>query len=225
MRIILFIIGLLPGVISYSQNHSYNIVYKLRYENQVLMAVSKKVKSPIGFSSLVFNDSMAYWYWMKDNKDPMKNNKAYGSKVLYHALLCNKNSRIFYNAMPETSGHPTCYIPDSIRLKEWSFSEDTKQILGYECKKAYWVNEYLKDSASVKIWQSDSTIVWYAEKIKVPFGPFEYFGLPGLILEVLDWNRLGVHFTAINLEPDIFTIAIPPNIPVLTGAEYNKWKR
>lgn len=62
---------------------------------------------------------------------------------------------------------------DSIKTRlKWKIHNDTKTILGYNARKAT-----LEDSLS-------TTTVWFVPKIPIPTGPAEFWGLPGLIIEV-----------------------------------------
>lgn len=53
---------------------------------------------------------------------------------------------------------------------EWVLTDETKVISGMSCKKAVSKN---KDMLLT---------VWYTDKVPVPYGPVNYFGLPGLVI-------------------------------------------
>src|SRR5690606_4733493 len=66
---------------------------------------------------------------------------------------------------------------DSLKKWKWEITNETKTILGYEVRKAITEDEY-------------STITaWYSPKIPVFNGPAEFWGLPGLILEVVQESK------------------------------------
>jgi len=55
----------------------------------------------------------------------------------------------------------------------WKLEDETRKIQGYICKKAFYTDENEKEITA-----------WYTEAIRVPIGPENFFGLPGLILEI-----------------------------------------
>lgn len=68
--------------------------------------------------------------------------------------------------------------PDSAPSLKWDFcSEDIDTIMGYECHKA--TTEFAGRSYTA----------WFAPEIPLPFGPYKFGGLPGLILKIEDGER------------------------------------
>lgn len=68
---------------------------------------------------------------------------------------------------------------DSENELDWKIHSETKQIMGFNVRKA---------TSSVEIKFSESKFkdveVWFTSEIPCSFGPANYYGLPGLILEV-----------------------------------------
>ena len=76
---------------------------------------------------------------------------------------------------------------DSVPSLEWSFSaEETDTILDYECRKA--TTEFAGRNYTA----------WFTPEIPLPFGPYKFGGLPGLILKIEDaesqfvWEAKGI---------------------------------
>jgi GLPGLI family protein len=65
----------------------------------------------------------------------------------------------------------TYLINDTIRKFEWKLTGETREIAGFECKKAV-----------TKICDSVYIVAFYTDKIMVSSGPESFGGLPGLIL-------------------------------------------
>lgn len=79
-------------------------------------------------------------------------------------------------------------IEDSLHHISWKLEDDTKTVLGYNCKKA-----------SGKTERGSDVIAWYTEEIPMSSGPESFNGLPGMILQV-DINKEEFLITAVNLE-------------------------
>ena len=65
------------------------------------------------------------------------------------------------------------YKEDKIK-PSWIIDKDTQTICGYLCKKA------------VTTFRGRNYTAWYTEQIPISDGPWKFWGLPGLILKVLD---------------------------------------
>ena len=73
---------------------------------------------------------------------------------------------------------PFLVYSDSIPTLKWDFSgEDNDTIMGYECRKA--TTEFAGRQYTA----------WFAPEIPLPFGPYKFGGLPGLILKIEDGER------------------------------------
>lgn len=138
-------------------------------------------------------------------------------------------------------------VKDELKKLDWKMGTETKQIGQYLCFKATaikTVDEFdwrsmrrrNNDDAEKKV---DSTktnspidevevpktievTAWYTPQISVNQGPGEYWGLPGLILEV-NADRTTILCTKIVLNPaDKEEIKVPSKGQKVTQAEYNK---
>ncbi|MDB5211688.1 MAG: hypothetical protein JWQ30_2515 [Sediminibacterium sp.] len=65
----------------------------------------------------------------------------------------------------------TYVIKDSLRNLEWRITDETREIAGFECRKAV-----------TKICDSVYVVAFYTDQIAVSSGPESFGGLPGLIL-------------------------------------------
>lgn len=73
---------------------------------------------------------------------------------------------------------PFLVYSDSIPTLKWDFSgEDNDTIMGYECRKA--TTEFAGRQYAA----------WFAPEIPLPFGPYKFGDLPGLILKIEDEER------------------------------------
>lgn len=61
---------------------------------------------------------------------------------------------------------------------DWKFTDGTETVCGYECRKA-------TGSYGGRQWT-----VWYTEEIPVPYGPWKFAGLPGLVMKAVDSENI-----------------------------------
>ncbi|PHR71406.1 MAG: hypothetical protein COA67_06795 [Lutibacter sp.] len=80
-------------------------------------------------------------------------------------------------------------ISKKIDVRDWELVNETKKIGKYLCYKA-------KRIVTIITRQGDKDVnqtVWYSPEIPISFGPKEFVGFPGLVLQVLDGN---IQYTA-----------------------------
>src|SRR5690606_14336730 len=110
------------------------------------------------------------------------------------------------------------YISESIPEYNWEIQKDTKEILGYEVRKA------------VCTFNNKGLTAWYAPKLPYSNGPKLVGGLPGLILE-LETDNIGedkaTHiFTAKSIKvksksSKLDKFGPKKNSKIMTRAEFN----
>ena len=108
-----------------------------------------------------------------------------GSDVYYKNIKENR-----YTNKTEISGK-IFLIKDTLNVNKWKLVNETKYIGEYACFKAFFEEEHetktiTEEGKIENVTKQRTTIVWYTPQIPVSNGPENYFGLPGLILEVND---------------------------------------
>ena len=114
----------------------------------------------------------------------------------------NKGSDFFYNKK-DTFYFRHIFLGEALLVKEdkhqwnWELHKDTKQIGGFACQKAI-IN-----------FRGRNYTAWFTNEIPVPFGPWKFQGLSGLILEVYDTDKV-FHITTskIKIDKDVDYCAI-----------------
>lgn len=139
-------------------------------------------------------------------------------------------------------------IKDDLKKLDWQMTNETKQIGQYMCFKAIAIKEVdefdwrsmrrrneEKDAQKetdttntktvvedIEIPKSIEVVAWYTPQIPVNQGPGEYWGLPGLILEI-NADRTTILCTKIVLNPaEKEEIVVPSKGKEITQEEYNK---
>ena len=80
-------------------------------------------------------------------------------------------------------------IEDSIKIKAWKMTGETRKILNYDCMKATF-----NDTA-----RKQNLVVWFTDGIELPGGPGSMGSLPGMILAA-DMNDGEMAWTATKVE-------------------------
>lgn len=131
-------------------------------------------------------------------------------------------------------------IKEEMEIPKWEMSTETKKIGNYTCYKATMVKvdksidfgsifgrrgNNAKDSTDVKKEYDVKTLAvtaWYTPQIPVSAGPADYWGLPGLILE-LNAGRTTILCTELIINPEnAIEIEKPTKGDKVNREEYNK---
>ncbi|MDX8554537.1 GLPGLI family protein [Tenacibaculum sp. 1B UA] len=113
-----------------------------------------------------------------------------GTDVLYKNI---KDKR--YVNKTEISGK-RFLIKDKLENFDWKMTGETKNIGNYTCYKATKKRKETRTSMSMTDGETEEkkeevtieTVAWYTPEIPISNGPGQFWGLPGLILEVQDGN-------------------------------------
>ena len=119
-------------------------------------------------------------------------------------------------------------IEDSLQKPEWILEKETKNIGNYTCFKATRSREVKEQQLTsesdslVEVTKLVTTIAWYTLDIPLQHGPSDYWGLPGLILQVEDGD-LTILCSKIVLNPtEEITIEAPKKGKKVSEAAFEK---
>lgn len=176
---------------------SAQVTYSIYYEHKVKYFQNNFELVRKTNSRLVFNDSASFYYFITpEQRDKFKKSKAVGDKLIHHGLFYNKNTAKFYHEV--TWPKPNNYMTEmKIPYHNWIFTKEEKEILNYKCYNAREANS-----------NGDTLSVWYTTEIKNIFGPMRYFGLPGVVLAIDNYNGGGT-IKAISVDTNTVTLATP----------------
>jgi GLPGLI family protein len=68
-------------------------------------------------------------------------------------------------------------IEDTLKTERWKFGTETKTIMGYECKQAYYTDETNPD-------KKREVTAWFTDQLPLNLGPERFLSLPGTVLAV-----------------------------------------
>ncbi len=124
-------------------------------------------------------------------------------------------------------------VKDALQPIEWKMGSETKQIGGYTCFKAtavlpaaelQWFNFSWNDLRNSQTGNDDIELTeieaWYTLQIPVKHGPAEFWGLPGLILEVSAGNTTMLCSEIVINPKERREIAPPDKGKIITKKDY-----
>lgn len=121
-------------------------------------------------------------------------------------------------------------IDDELEDREWKMTGKTKKIGNYTAQEAIYQNIREvqtfamsdEEKTTETVMDTVNITVWFTPEIPVPHGPEEYWGLPGLILE-LDDGQVTYLCTRVELNPTkAVEIEIPKKGKKISAEEFEK---
>lgn len=134
--------------------------------------------------SLSFNENKSVYRLEKENAD---NKYLWGGKPSETDNII-KDVQYQKVSIQREVYERTYLVQDSIRQLDWRITDETRDIAGFECRKAV-----------TKICDSVYVVAFYTDQIPVSSGPESFGGLPGMILG-LAVPRLAMTWFATKLE-------------------------
>lgn len=160
-------------------------------------AIMESMMKPSYYKLTLGNNESLFSFEEKIQNDQPKEKggvvvESYGSGrgIFYKNISENKSLRT------ESAFGKNFLISKELKKYNWEISKDSKEILGYEVRKAVAVID-----------STTTAVAWYAPKLPYKNGPSDYQGLPGLILELEEINTHGggvekLVYTAQNIQVD-----------------------
>lgn len=173
------------GRIEYERKTNQHRSLEGEGENEWVKEIKKSIPKFVSdVFELNFTADRAVYKLARENADNkyLWNAKPSESDVLIQDLA-NKKVSIQRDVFEQTY-----LIQDSARNLEWRITEETRDIAGFECRKAV-----------TKICDSVYIVAFYTDQILVSSGPESFGGLPGMILG-LAVPRLAITWFATKVE-------------------------
>ncbi len=136
----------------------------------------------VGTNGLVFDDYIEYkrdsliWNaakWKLPATNTINLGLAYGRPLISFtsAIIFGRNIHIF---QPNLGSSLRARYEEAVPKLDWQITSEEKEIGGYKSQKA-------TVSYRGRVWTA-----WFTEELPMPYGPYIFGGLPGLILELRD---------------------------------------
>ncbi|RCR68014.1 GLPGLI family protein [Larkinella punicea] len=180
----------MEGVVTYDRTQDYvKIMSRMTFlsldQKERMKATNKNYSSRPTQMVLYFNEDQSLYtneseYWRSENGQWSYRNSDY---IIRRDFKQETKSDVI-----EMLGR-TYLIDDSLKTPQWKILNQLKDIAGHICMKA-------ETEDPIK---QQKVVAWFAQDIPVSAGPEQYFGLPGLILE-LDLNDGDAVVTASKIE-------------------------
>jgi len=166
---------------------------------------------------LEFNSYQSAFYHLEDlSNDELKEGPIY--QMASMRFTCDFSYFLDINRDKEFfKKNDGAVIENIYSQKNWKITTETKKIDQYLCYKALYEYEYLARDKKMK---TRIITAWFAPSLPFSFGPKNYNGLPGLILELQDWDT-----TFLTTKIEISEKEIEINFPkgkTVTQEEYDK---
>lgn len=110
------------------------------------------------------------------------------------------------------------YVGLSVKNLQWVLTKESKVINGYPCFKATATYSFISHKGNA----TKNIVAWYAPGIAVHYGPKNYVGLPGLIVELAEGPFLYQMKSITFNIPDLKILEKSPEATIFTQKEFNE---
>jgi len=208
------------GEIIYGQKmHDTTIINVKKIPDNVLGTIKNKILSLKENSERInyklrFDDSLSVFKAEKimdiDNQESINNT----------ILAADANGDWYTNLESNVSVRSFKFLDQKILIKytkveDWIVTSERKNINGYNCFKAI-RKKSLDNGKEIEV------IAWFTNEIPLNLGPKNYFGLPGLIIELIE-NKFTFYLKNIKFKSSKKNIETPNDGKVLSEIEFKDY--
>ena len=181
-KITLLFNTLLFTTLCFSQNKSGLITYDIKYPNEnknsnwveTRMYFNDTLSISTAFSTKFYKNTKE---GIEQDGEGLRVNFKYGDEK-GEIIHRNFKTESIVLRFPKTTAFDEFTVDDNWLKIDWKIQEDTISIGNFKCKKA------------IGDFRGRSYIVWFTEEIPLPYGPWKLYGLPGLILQAEDTEKM-----------------------------------
>lgn len=179
------------GKITYERKT--NLHKRMKHWEDVKEWIKESDKIKIEDFELIFNDTVAYF---KPVESELRDNFEWATSKNTTYQNVNTNTKITYKKI----WGEEFILKDSLSKRVWKITDGQRNIAGYNCRKAVWVEN---DSSRI--------YAWYADDIIPSFGPESFNGLPGTILGLATEDGGTIYFAkkVEVIKPSAIALSLP----------------
>ena len=169
------------GSVSYQIHLNFNLNSKNQSNNEYLKSLVEESKH-LQFQ-LDFNSTQSHFYFQNNMKKEVENNQ--NEKII--SIMVANGDYYFDKATQKViiQNNENILLSRDYSPSPWLITEESKMIDSYICYKAT-CTEMFKNRDGIE--KSREIVAWFAPSLPYSFGPKQFNGLPGLILEITDNN-------------------------------------
>ena len=176
----------------FSQSNAGKIVYSIHISADEKVLKSEKVGKLYMDMSKSAADQMYVLSFKEWKSSFLKAEKLNAAKDKYEETVSKLASVMFTNddnyyydfvnryAIIETNG---ALVKEAVKDVNWEITSENKIIGGIVCYKASIQLEYLARDNKIK---SNNIVAWFAPSLPYSYGPKDFYGLPGLIVQLTE---------------------------------------
>jgi len=179
------------GKITYERKT--NLYKRMKHWDGVKEWIKESDKIKIEDFELLFNDTVCLF---KPIESDLRDNFEWAtSKNMTYQNKSNNTKTTYKKIWGEEF-----ILKDSLSKRVWKITEGQRNIAGYSCRKAIWVEN---DSSRI--------YAWYTDDILPDFGPESFNGLPGVILGLATEDGGTIYFAkkVEIIKPTALALALP----------------
>jgi len=179
------------GKITYERKT--NLYKRFRHWEDVKEWIKESNKIKVDEFELYFTDTVSVF---KPVENDYREDFEWATNKSTSYQFLHQNTRLCF----KTIWGEEIFLKDSLSVRKWKITESMRNIAGYACRKAIWVEN---DSSRI--------YAWYTDEIAASTGPESFNGLPGLILGLASEDGGVIYFAKkVELIRPPATFFIPP---------------
>lgn len=212
----------LKGQIEYQVYKNIKIDTDTIKDSNVKNTINKLIKNDGSFytSTLNFDSNDSYFNYNFDLKQD-------DSKIDLLRISLKARGSVYQSASKKAS-YSISAKDNSILIKDdwvdfnWTLTKQTKTIAGFKCYFAKGIKKVYRRSSNIN--KIVNVYAWYTPEINVSFGPHNYGGLPGLILQLNENGLISYVANKVTLSSKT-EVKNKPKKKILSRDSYNKIQR
>lgn len=187
-------------------------------------AIYERLYSMTAYSELIITNNESFYKTKKmlESDQTMITSRNTFNAFISHNGLYYYNKETNLEIIEKNAFGEDFLITNTRDSINWTITKEKKIIAGFACYKA---TADVKVKSAIRKGATKSVAVWFTPTIPINFGPIDYSGLPGLILEVKVMNNLGniiTTATKIELEEENIEIKKPNKGKIVTQEEFDE---